>query len=346
MSFDTLPDALQAHVMDLLASASAVALARAACACRSWRALVSPAAERQLCKVYSDVLAMDRSPNWPRALGSAQALGAKMGAQIAHVCWRDEWMKCLQVRLEEETGLPTSHPASAGLLGGFTRDVEKSLSREIDWCVAAGWAPSDARMYQLVLYTTREDFQTAVVDGKRQLASCVHAIYRCVASAARLQTAPAPIAYAPLLGNGMSSLATTDKTWRVLLGQAPAPGLSFVTRTFVDAEEASPQTFPSLHTGGFYQRGDGDEVELVSDVVICFRSRAADASGMRSLIQDGGGGRTRQGVGSSYCMPPFATVTLEEVSDSWRLPSSAGSALRGRTMNCRLLTVSVSYEIA
>ena len=69
--------------------------------------------------------------------------------------------------------------------------------------------------------------------------------------------------------------------------------------------------------------------ELQESDVVCFRSAAADADGLHSLVQVGGG---------AYALPPRATVTLESVQEAgeWEV--------RGLRVQRRLFVVRVTYR--
>ena len=63
--------------------------------------------------------------------------------------------------------------------------------------------------------------------------------------------------------------------------------------------------------------------------MVCFRSAAADADGLHSLVRTSGG---------SYVLPPLATVTLESVQEAgeWEV--------RGLRVQRRLFVVHVTYR--
>ena len=74
----------------------------------------------------------------------------------------------------------------------------------------------------------------------------------------------------------------------------------------------------------------GEEIdELQESDIVCIRSAAADADGLHSLVQTGGG---------TYELPPLATVTLESVQEAgeWEV--------RGLRVQRRLFTVRVAFR--
>ena len=128
---------------------------------------------------------------------------------------------------------------------------------------------------------------------------------------------------------GEFGLATLDPTWEALLRLTP--GISFVTKSRCIAELPTHETFPDKR--GFrvgVTEGNCNVYELQDSDVVCLRSAPTDANGCHSLIPTSGGG--------AHALPPFATVTLENVMQpgEWEVC--------GQRVRRRLLTVSVTYK--
>ena len=165
----------------------------------------------------------------------------------------------------------------------------------------------------------------AVRERSGRYAASTHALCDALAGAARRLTEPAPPVYCNLTGK--FGLATKDPAWAALVGAAVGDG--FTTNGESRGQIANSKSFPDAK--GYrirLNKGGKTTWKLQDSDVVCFRSAAADEHGLHSLIQ----------VGSTYDLPPLATVTLERVDGPGEWEAN------GKRVQRRLYTVSVSYK--
>ena len=109
-----------------------------------------------------------------------------------------------------------------------------------------------------------------------------------------------------------------------------AAGVGLVTNGVARGVTASKRCFPDARgfSVGITQSGKATYEPQDSDVV-CFRSAAADADGLHSLVEVANGG---------YALQPLSTATVESVQEAGEWEAN------GIRVNQRLITVGVAFR--
>ena len=215
--------------------------------------------------------------------------------------WETEWQ-----RLRSDELALTGQSVPPGAFGrGGSESVEARVAafeKTIAWAKAAGWSDVHAEAYTLISCCGRAALARALRANSPAYAACTHLAFEALSSAASSLREPAPPCYTSL--EGRFGLCALDPCWAALLDAGAKVGLQLVTSAIVFGDAGAG----ALKAEGFHKlvnRDGATEYELQESDVVCFVSHAAADEGMhRSLVQTGG---------SSYDVPPMATITLDRI---------------------------------
>ena len=215
--------------------------------------------------------------------------------------WETEWQ-----RLRSDELALTGQSVPPGAFGrGGSESVEARVAafeKTIAWAKAAGWSDVHAEAYTLISCCGRAALARALRANSPAYAACTHLAFEALSSAASTLREPAPPCYTSL--EGRFGLVALDPCWAALLDAGAKVGLQLVTSAIVFGDAGAG----ALKAEGFHKlvnRDGATEYELQESDVVCFVSHAAADEGMhRSLVQTGG---------SSYDVPPMATITLDRI---------------------------------
>ena len=232
--------------------------------------------------------------------GGAALLGHAVGPKPSR-SWETEWQ-----RLRSDELALTGQSVPPGAFGrGGSESVEARVAafeKTIAWAKAAGWSDVHAEAYTLISCCGRAALARALRANSPAYAACTHLAFEALSSAASTLREPAPPCYTSL--EGRFGLVALDPCWAALLDAGAKVGLQLVTSAIVFGDAGAG----ALKAEGFHKlvnRDGATEYELQESDVVCFVSHAAADEGMhRSLVQTGG---------SSYDVPPMATITLDRI---------------------------------
>ena len=258
--------------------------------------------------------------------------------------WVDEWAQ-LNVEQAELDGVGDAFARASLYRHGGAEDIAVKLKQyrdAVDWKVRAGWQPRHAEAYTLISCCGVSALARALAEGDDIYAASTHAVCEALASRAALLTADVsddslpPPCYCNL--RGMFGLASEDPTWAEWLSEGAEPGTRLTTNNLVSAT-ANSKCFVSSAGFGVPNAGPDGTVTFApqDSPVVLFESRRTTAVGGgdtavgRSMIQS---------AGSTYDLPPLATVELER-----RVPPGEWEAF-GVAVQQELLVVTVSFAIS
>ena len=255
--------------------------------------------------------------------------------------WRDEWADAWMERAKiDGQDWTRAMFESGGMVGvgrtsrrqeGGSVSVEatiRKLTDEIQRKVDAGWPRDQAEAYTLITAYLPVPLTIAVRERSDRYAASTHVVCEVLAERARRVTTIAPPVYWNLTGK--LGLATEDATWGVLAKDGVEVGLSLVTDGRTRALVANERNFSDSE--GYrvaVNKGGNQTFQLQDSDVVCLRSSGEDEDGYHSLINIGG---------TTYDLPPLATVTLEKIDmpGTWEI--------LGHRPKRRLYTVSVTFK--
>ena len=283
-----------------------------------------------------------------RRLAAHEALVAAVGPKPTNRRWSSEW----NALAAEEFTLRGFGSSSTVTLFDESQvlALEAALAqpratsvRALSW--ASGWpAEGGAGVVALLGFCGRAALSRALSANDPCYVASTHLIAHALQERAAIlaPSMPAPHAYRNL--NGTGGLSADDANcWAALPTyeewEEDSTPRNLHTSALILADTAEASFVANEETAEGYAvlswaptAAGGAQLthQLQTDSpVVCFRSRAPDGKGYHSLIHTGG---------TSYCVPPMATLVLESVekAGAWEAPN-------GKRVNQTLYTVGVTF---
>ena len=274
--------------------------------------------------------------------------------------WEAEWV---EMCVEQAVLDGAKEYAHANLYeAGGPDSIEAAVGKHreaVDFKIASGWSPRLAQAHTLISACGLSAVARALRDGDDKYAASTHAICEALGSRAREMTAGgaksdaiAPLAYCNL--HGRFGLASEDQSWGRHLTPTARVGAHFTTNA-IACGTANEKCFAD--GGGFgvpvMVRNVGVRFQTQDSPVVCFVSRPTTESKAKPDAANVFGGKKKakqrtplatghsliHSSGSSYELPPLATVVLEAI-----VPPGEWTVY-GRKMQQKLFVVGVSYSV-